>query len=374
MTAYNNIKVTAVVVSYNREALLRECLDGLAQQSRPVDRLIVVDNASTDNALQVAQTHPSQPEVIALSRNYGGAGGFCAGLALALQQQSQGGAEQSTSNETAEAARNDDENRAAKATVTPGNDSAKPTQPVCANSPDGAEFVWLMDDDTIPTPTALERLLDAAAQCRKTNGEWPTVLGSKALWTDGREHLMNRPRPRTWIARGSKTLEATAPTEAPFQARSLSFVSCLLNASTMRSLRALPRAAYFLWNDDFEFTTRLLRGGIGYYVPASVVVHKTKVFGSSDADPGQRFYNEVRNKLWMMQFSREDFTGLEYAEFLLRTLRRWVLTYLRAHDRRVIRDCFRRGWHDGRATTPRSNAEILADEPTAAQAVREIER
>lgn len=337
MTAYNNIKVTAVVVSYNREALLRECLDGLARQSRPVDRLIVVDNASTDHALQVARTHPSQPEVIPLGCNYGGAGGFCAGLALALRQQSRSGAGLAVD----------------------------------------AEFVWLMDDDTIPTPTALERLLDTATECDRANGQWPTILGSRALWTDGREHLMNRPRPRTWIAKGGTTLGAATggdiAVEAPFQVRSLSFVSCLLNASTMRDLHALPRAAYFLWNDDFEFTTRLLRDGIGYYVPASVVVHKTKVFGSSDADPGQRFYNEVRNKLWMMRYSRTDFTGREYAEFLLKTLRRWVLTYLRAHDRRLIRDCFRRGWHDGFGTAPRGNAEILAAEATVAGAVRDVE-
>ena len=49
--------VTAVVVSYNREQLLGECLDGLAVQTRPADRVIVVDNASTDHALQVAHEH-----------------------------------------------------------------------------------------------------------------------------------------------------------------------------------------------------------------------------------------------------------------------------------------------------------------------------
>ena len=48
--------VTAVVVSYNREQLLGECLDGLAVQTRPADRVIVVDNASTDHALQGART------------------------------------------------------------------------------------------------------------------------------------------------------------------------------------------------------------------------------------------------------------------------------------------------------------------------------
>ena len=76
--------VTAVVVSYNREQLLGECLDGLAVQTRPADRVIVVDNASTDHALQVAREHPIDADVIALPHNVGGAGGFCAGMAEAV--------------------------------------------------------------------------------------------------------------------------------------------------------------------------------------------------------------------------------------------------------------------------------------------------
>ena len=63
--------------------------------------------------------------------------------------------------------------------------------------------------------------------------------------------------------------------------------------------RGLPVADYFLWNDDFEYSTRLIRGGVGLYCPDSVVVHKTRTFGSTDADPGERFFYEVRNKVWM---------------------------------------------------------------------------
>ena len=85
--------------------------------------------------------------------------------------------------------------------------------------------------------------------------------------------------------------------------RSASFVSVLVDAAMVRE-RGLPLADYFLWNDDFEFTTRLIRGRRALYCPASVVVHKTKTFGSTDADPGERFYYEVRNKLWLFARSR----------------------------------------------------------------------
>lgn len=322
--------VTAVVVSYNREQLLGECLDGLAVQTRPADRVIVVDNASTDHALQVAREHPVSADVIALPHNVGGAGGFCAGIAEAV-----------------------DPNAIAADHGT-------------------AHYVWIMDDDTIPTPTALEKLLQAAQESLDVNHALPTILGSKAVWVDGREHLMNKPRPRTWVRKGTKAFAGPAG-ENTYQARSLSFVSCLINAGAIVGLHKLPRSAYFLWNDDFEFTTALLKYGIGYYVPTSEVIHKTKVFGSSDADPGRRFYNEVRNKLWLFRLSRSNFTAVEFVEFLLKTARRWMLTYLRSGNRAVIVDCFKRGWHDGWRTDPQTNAELFADVPQIAQRITAIE-
>ena len=67
--------------------------------------------------------------------------------------------------------------------------------------------------------------------------------------------------------------------------RSASFVSVLVDADVCRQ-RGLPQADYFLWNDDFEFTTRLLRGNTGLLCPASVVTHKTAAFAATDTDPG----------------------------------------------------------------------------------------
>ena len=181
--------------------------------------------------------------------------------------------------------------------------------------------VWLMDDDTVPLPNALEELLRASDACVAQNGRVPVALGSKAVWTDGREHLMNKPRPRAHPAKGGAKLRGFP---SAYQTRSLSFVSCLLNADTIAAMRRLPKTAYFLWNDDYEYTTALLKRHIGYYVPASEVVHKTKVFGSSDADPGARFYNEVRNKIWLWRGSRGNFTRTERVLFLLKTVRRWA--------------------------------------------------
>jgi GT2 family glycosyltransferase len=139
--------------------------------------------------------------------------------------------------------------------------------------------------------------------------------------------------------------------------RSASFVSVLVDADTVRE-RGLPIADYFLWNDDFEFTTRLIRDRDALYCPASVVTHKTATFGSTDADPGDRFYFEVRNKVWM--FGRSS--GLSPAEKAVyggSSLRRWARTVAASSDRKRLLRAAGRGLVDGVRTKPRPTHEVI---------------
>ena len=292
--------MAAVVVAYNRAELLREALDALAAQTRALDELIVIDNASTDDSADIAARHPAGVRLVRLPRNTGGAGGFAAGIATALADAS-------------------------------------------------VDFVWLMDDDTIPTPDALAELLRVHAEL----GHSPPLLGSRVVWTTGEDHPMNKPRRRPGYGPSP-----VADALGVLPVRSSSFVSMLVDARAARMTR-LPVADYFIWNDDFEYSLRLLKTRPGYFVSSSVVVHKTRVLGSTDADPGERFYYEVRNKLWLLRSS----TGLTASERLLYTaasLRRWVRTLVRSRDRRTLWRVGRRGWRDGFRTSPRPNVESLA--------------
>ena len=45
-------KVIALVVSYNRQALLAECIQSLRNQSRKPDAILVINNGSTDNTAE----------------------------------------------------------------------------------------------------------------------------------------------------------------------------------------------------------------------------------------------------------------------------------------------------------------------------------
>ena len=308
-------RVVAVVVAYNRADLLAQSLDGLAAQTRPLDAVVVIDNASTDDSGAVARSHGIGADVIGLARNTGGAGGFAAGIAHALTAHD-------------------------------------------------ADLVWLMDDDTVPTPTALAGLLDA----REAYSGPVVALGSRVVWHDGQDHPMNTPRRRPGASR-----EAFAKAQAAgaIPVRSISFVSQLIDAEAVRR-HGLPVADYFIWNDDFEYSARLLRDGVGLFVPASVVEHRTKVLGSTDVDPGPRFYNEVRNKLWLLLHS----PALSPAERLLylgASLRRWTRTFGRSADRGTLVRAGSRGLLDGLLRRPAGTAEVLAGLGTVSAEVATVE-
>ncbi|MET1017689.1 MAG: glycosyltransferase family 2 protein [Leifsonia flava] len=297
-------RIVAVVVAYNRRDLLAEVLDGLRAQSRPVDAIVVVDNASTDDSSAVVRERAPLATLIRLTRNTGGAGGFAVGMAAAIAR----------------------------------------------NEPD---WVWVMDDDTIPDAGALEGLLAAA-------DGYPTgdlvALGSRVLWTEGSEHPMNTPR-RNPFARATEREHAARVASQPV--RSLSFVSSMYRRDAIEQ-RGLPVADYFLWNDDFEFSARLLRHGTGLSVPASTVVHKTKALASTDTDPGERFYLEVRNKMWLFRTSDALSIG-EKVIYIGASVVRWVRTFFRSRDRATLRKGLRTGLVDGFRSRPRPNAASLAD-------------
>jgi rhamnopyranosyl-N-acetylglucosaminyl-diphospho-decaprenol beta-1,3/1,4-galactofuranosyltransferase len=297
-------RVVAVVVAYNRQELVGECLAALLNQSRPVDAVVIVDNASTDRTLAVVRAAAPDADVVALTRNTGGAGGFTVGIARAMEQ----------------------------------------------HSPD---WVWVMDDDTVPNRTALDELLAADAALLPLR---PSVLASRVVWIDGQDHPMNTPRPNPFATR---RLRRHVESSGGMPVRSSSFVSSMFSAEAIRKA-GFPVADYFLWNDDFEFASRLIRRSAGVVWPTSVVVHKTRVLGSTDADPGERFYWEVRNKVWLFRFSR-SLSLLEKALYLASSLARWVRTFRGSANRPVLRAGLVRGLRDGFGRRPHPNSAVLAD-------------
>ena len=238
-------RVCAVVVTHNRKELLQECLTALERQCRPPDSVIVVDNASTDGTRGLVASQFPHVHVVALPNNQGGAGGFHEGL------------------------------KAAHATA--------------------ADWIWLMDDDTIASETALRELLVAPAALESLPE--PVLLSSRAVWTDGRLHPMNQP---VFSRDLEHVVEAGSRGYMPM--RATTFVSLLVRRSVV-DRHGLPLKHYFIWSDDIEYTARVLRAEAGYVAPASVVHHKTVNAHTAVSDAGGRFYFHVRNVLYMSRSS-----------------------------------------------------------------------
>jgi len=107
-----NVKIAAVVVTYNRKTMLEKNFNAIQAQSRKPDALIVVDNHSTDGTEQwIAQSGFLQAPhfyYLRLDENLGASGGFYEGIKYGVKQ--------------------------------------------------GFDWIWGMDDDAIPEQDALEKL------------------------------------------------------------------------------------------------------------------------------------------------------------------------------------------------------------------------
>ena len=65
------MRAAVVIPNWNGSRWLTGCLDAVAAQTRPPDEVIVVDDASEDDSVDVAHVHALAPTVIALERNGG---------------------------------------------------------------------------------------------------------------------------------------------------------------------------------------------------------------------------------------------------------------------------------------------------------------
>ena len=77
-------RVVAVVVTHRRLEQLSASLDVVCGQTRPIDHLVVVDNADEQAVRELVESQPVESTYIGSKHNLGGAGGFALGMLHAL--------------------------------------------------------------------------------------------------------------------------------------------------------------------------------------------------------------------------------------------------------------------------------------------------
>lgn len=194
-----------------------------------------------------------------------------------------------------------------------------------AASHGGCDFIWLLDDDNVPAPDALRLLLAQHARLRR---ETPDDCLALSCYRDTRAwrrlkqgvpprlvfplpssfhkfHVFNLPRnlSRAILLRWRKLTGGEVSPEVaaiPYA----HYGGLFLHRSVLEAC-GLPDERFFLYSDDTEFTSRLVRaGGRIYLVCASVVRDiEPKWHGDvrlpylmGDSDP-KSYYN-VRNRAY----------------------------------------------------------------------------
>ena len=272
-------RVAAIVVTYNRKVLLQENIESLlAQTYRDYMDIIVVDNASTDGTKEYIASYIERQEIIYQNTgaNIGGAGGFNYGIRYAAEHD--------------------------------------------------YEFTWLMDDDCIPMPNALEEFIRWHNRLKGRYG----FLSSKAIWTDGNLCLMNRHK----INIRKDVTDYSKPITEIITA---TFVSFFLQTKMVYKV-GLPIKEFFIWCDDLEYSRRVSKISPGYLVTSSVAVHKCAMnIGSNIAldspDRIDRYNYAYRNEVYY--FSHQGLAGYTY--FFLRLAKHILKVIFLAKDYKLKR-------------------------------------
>ncbi|NJO52694.1 MAG: glycosyltransferase [Leptolyngbyaceae cyanobacterium RM2_2_4] len=202
-------KVAAIVVTFNRKELLVRCLQALKKQTRQVDKIIVVDNCSSDGTPDLLKKagylSDSGIDYVRLPTNTGGAGGFYAGMKRAYEA--------------------------------------------------GYDWLWMMDDDGFTASDCLEKLLEVSDKFN--------VIGSTVLSTDDPTKLALKLRVldqqgnfaiRQYIQTYDQLLAAAI--DGVYQGFANFFNGVLIHRDVVEKVGYIQKEL-FIWGDEYEYFIRI---------------------------------------------------------------------------------------------------------------------
>jgi GT2 family glycosyltransferase len=283
--------VCAVVVTYNRKNLLIECLEALRKQTRPIQGIYLIDNASTDGTPElllekgyiselppqnlkepwekefIIQNLTNGEEIklhyVRMHENTGGAGGFYEGVKRGYER--------------------------------------------------GYDWLWLMDDDAEPKEDALENL---SIYFKNSNimGLASTVFlpnGAVAIHHRGRINFKNV-FPLIQIP-----LQLEEYQKQAVEIDMASFVGLLVKRNTIEKI-GFPKKDFFIHHDDEEYCIRLRNIGKILLVPKSIILHKEAARTDEIERKflGRKSRRRDLSKFWLTYYGKRNLVwlGRKYSE------------------------------------------------------------
>jgi rhamnopyranosyl-N-acetylglucosaminyl-diphospho-decaprenol beta-1,3/1,4-galactofuranosyltransferase len=264
--------VGAVIVTYNRRSLLTQVIDSLLAQTRPVDHIYIVDNASTDGTTEyLSSLKIPRMTIRRMPTNTGGAGGFFCGMKWAFDE--------------------------------------------------GHEWIWLMDDDLSPAYDCLEKLLSGRVTCPECEAPpAPAIIplrlnrdGTVAEWSSRKINLSNPliRRFRSDLVCDLYSDPSTAPAVIPVI--DFTFEGPLFHRKVPEQI-GFPRAEFFIYCDETEYALRMQR--FGFNKPLCVSAARALRMGDT------AFPEEMKRVPWKVYYGWRNRLVVqnEYAT-------NWVMAY-----------------------------------------------
>ena len=271
----NKKTVCAVVVTYNRKHLLLECLDSLLKQTRPINALYIIDNASSDGTynmlfekgyigelLPQRQDEPWESKTVIqnkdnsediyvyyvrMQENTGGAGGFHEGVKRGYKK--------------------------------------------------GYDWLWLMDDDAQPEVDSLFKLESYF------NRDDVVALSNSVVKENGEFDLMHRGLIdfSSMFPSIQKPIDMELYNNSEVEIHTASFVGLLVAYDAIKEV-GFPKKEFFIHNDDIEYCLRLTGVGKLLLIPSSKIKHKEVATVGHSRVPF--------DKLWLRYYGLRNLIGL----------------------------------------------------------------
>lgn len=252
------MKSVALIVTYNRLSKLKNCLKATLLLS--FDRVVIIDNASSDNTAQwLSEQSDPRLQVITMEQNLGGAGGFKYGA-------------QYISNNL------------------------------------NTEWIFFFDDDAYPK-------IDLLNQFEHLNKQDYKIFCSKVLLPSGKICKMNVPYKKvpysvydtlSYSINKKKFLPNFNQQE---EVKTFSFVGVILHQDIIRRYADIIDEKLFLYFDDILFSYYLTKSGYKIlFVPKLLFIHDTII--DTNLYQNKKIYYLVRNLLSLQQRKYAPFSRL----------------------------------------------------------------
>lgn len=244
------MKITCVLVTYNRLEKLKTALQTYSNQTRKPDRMVVIDNNSTDGTSDYLDLWKSQDDeiskiVVHLPQNTGGSGGFYTGLKKALEFDS--------------------------------------------------DWIYVSDDDAYLKEDVFEKISSYAAKADDKVG----AICATVEENDGLGYFHRRV-----YKEGIFTLKEINLSDSDYKKQSVelstySFVGTAIRTDALWNI-GLPNKDFFLWYDDTEHGIRMAKRYKIVLYPDIVVHHDVD---STNTSVNWKKYYGYRNNLLAIKYN-----------------------------------------------------------------------